>query len=118
MTLITHQTGPEGRVVQKLLVEETLPIDRELYLGLVLNRVVGKLVFMASAAGGMEIEEVAAKDPHAILKEVIEPGYGLAPFQARQLAFGIGIPAASINASVHAMISLTKACEANDATLA
>ena len=118
MTLVTHQTGPEGRVVQKLLVEETLPIDKELYLGIVLDRVIGKLVFMASAAGGMEIEEVAAKDPHAILKEVIEPGYGLAPFQARKLAFGIGIPPASINASVHAMIALTKACEANDATLA
>ena len=118
MTLVTHQTGPEGRVVQKLLVEETLPIDKELYLGIVLDRVIGKLVFMASAAGGMEIEEVAAHNPHAILKEVIEPGYGLLPFQARKLAFGIGIPAASINASVHAMIALTKACEANDATLA
>jgi succinyl-CoA synthetase beta subunit len=118
MTLVTHQTGSEGRVVQKLIVEETLPIDKELYLGIVLDRVIGKLVFMASAAGGMEIEEVAGKDPHAILKEVIEPGYGLMPFQAQKLAFGIGIPAASIKASVHAMIALTRACEANDATLA
>ena len=118
MTLVTHQTGSEGRVVQKLIVEETLPIDKELYLGIVLDRVIGKLVFMASAAGGMEIEEVAGKDPRAILKEVIEPGYGLMPFQAQKLAFGIGIPAASIKASVHAMIALTRACEANDATLA
>src|SRR5579885_3776773 len=69
MTLVTHQTGPEGRVVQRLLVEETLPIERELYLGIVLDRVQGKPVFMASAAGGMEIEEVAAKSPELILKE-------------------------------------------------
>jgi succinyl-CoA synthetase beta subunit len=118
MTLVTHQTGPEGRVVQRLLVEETLPIAKELYLGIVLDRTIGKLVFMASAAGGMEIEEVAATDPNAILKEAIEPGYGISPYQARKLAFGIGIPAASIPAAVHAIIALTKACEANDATLA
>ena len=73
MTLVTHQTGPEGRVVQRLLVEETLPIERELYLGIVLDRVQGKPVFMASAAGGMEIEEVAAKTPELILKETLEP---------------------------------------------
>src|SRR5450756_737327 len=75
MTLITHQTGPEGRVVQRLLIEETLPIERELYLGIVLDRVQGKPVFMASAAGGMDIEEVAAKTPELILKETLEfPG--------------------------------------------
>ncbi len=74
MTLVTHQTGPEGRVVQRLLIEETLPIERELYLGIVLDRVQGKPVFMASAAGGMDIEEVAAKTPEAILKETIDPG--------------------------------------------
>ena len=100
MTLVTHQTGPEGRVVQRLLIEETLPIERELYLGIVLDRVQGKPVFMASAAGGMDIEEVAAKTPELILKETIEPGIGLSPFQARKLAFGIGIPAASVNAAV------------------
>ena len=77
MTLVTHQTGPEGRVVQRLLIEETLPIERELYLGIVLDRAQGKPVFMASAAGGMEIEEVAAKTPELILKEAIEPGLGL-----------------------------------------
>src|SRR4051794_34855319 len=71
MTLVTHQTGPEGRVVQRLLVEETLPIDKELYLGIVLDRATGRIIFMASAAGGMEIEEVAAKTPEAILKEEI-----------------------------------------------
>src|SRR5207244_9785483 len=91
MKLVTHQTGPEGRIVQRLLVEETLPIERELYLGIVLDRVQGKPVFMASAAGGMEIEEVAAKSPELILKETIDSA-GLAPYQARKLAFGIGIP--------------------------
>src|SRR6185369_1986524 len=97
MQLITHQTGPEGRTVQRLLVEETLPIERELYLGIVLDRVQGKPVFMASAAGGMDIEEVAAKTPELILKETLEPGIGLSPYQARKLAFGIGIPPASIS---------------------
>src|SRR5256885_13067522 len=102
MTLITHQTGPEGKVVQRLLIEETLLIERELYLGIVLDRVLGKPVFMASASGGMEIEEVAARDPEAILKEPVEPT-GLAGFQARKLAFGIGIPGKSVNAAAAAM---------------
>ncbi|HVW85986.1 MAG TPA: ADP-forming succinate--CoA ligase subunit beta [Bryobacteraceae bacterium] len=118
MTLVTHQTGPEGRVVQRLLVEETLPIDKELYLGIVLDRGTGKIIFMASAAGGMEIEEVAAKTPEAILKEVIEPGIGLAPYQARKLAFGIGIPAPAVNGAVQAMMALSKACLEMDASLA
>ncbi len=118
MTLITHQTGPEGRLVQRLMVEEGLPIERELYLGVVLDRTIGKLVFMASAAGGMEIEEVAAENPDAILKETIEPGYGLMGYQARKLAFGIGIPAASVNAAAAAMQALVRFCEATDATLA
>src|ERR1700688_2382288 len=86
MTLVTHQTGPEGRVVKRLLVEETLPIERELYLSIVLDRTQRKPVFMASRAGGMEIEEVAAKTPQLILKEAFDPGAGLAAFQARQLA--------------------------------
>jgi succinyl-CoA synthetase beta subunit len=118
MTLVTHQTGPEGRVVKRLLIEETLPIERELYLGIVLDRNEGKPVFMASAAGGMEIEEVAAKTPELILKEAIDPGLGLQPYQARKLAFGIGVPAASANAAAAAMIALTKACLATDASLA
>src|ERR1700730_4806290 len=81
MTLVTHQTGPEGRSVQRLLIEETLPIERELYLGIVLDRVQGKPVFMASSAGGMEIEEVAAKTPELILQESLEPGYGVSALQ-------------------------------------
>src|SRR5579859_4536732 len=118
MTLITHQTGPEGRLVQRLLIEEALPIERELYLGIVLDRVQGKPVFMASAAGGMEIEEVAAKTPELILKETFEPGAGLASYQCRKLAFGIGIPAASVNAASAAMAALAKAYAATDASLA
>jgi succinyl-CoA synthetase beta subunit len=118
MKLVTHQTGPEGRTVHRLLIEETLPIERELYLGIVLDRVRGLPVFMASAAGGMEIEEVAAKNPEAILKETFLPGAGLQPYQARKLAFGIGIPPASVNAAVAAMIGLAKAYVAVDASLA
>ena len=118
MTLVTHQTGPEGRVVQRLLVEETLPIERELYLGIVLDRVQGKPVFMASAAGGMEIEEVAAKTPELILKEPFEPGLGLAGYQCRKLAFGMGIPATSVNAASAAMGALARAYIATDASLA
>jgi succinyl-CoA synthetase beta subunit len=118
MTLVTHQTGPEGRVVKRLLIEETLPIERELYLGIVLDRVQAKPVFMASAAGGMDIEEVAAKSPELILKEAFEPDAGLAPFQARKLAFGIGVPAASVNAAVSAMTALARAYVAVDASLA
>src|SRR5689334_9073915 len=112
MTLITHQTGPEGRVVKCLLIEETLPIERELYLGIVLDRAIGKCVFMASAAGGMDIEEVAAHTPEKILKEAISPGFGLTAFQARKLAFGMGVPAASVGGAVNAMLALSKAYEA------
>jgi succinyl-CoA synthetase beta subunit len=118
MRLVTHQTGPEGRVVQRVLVEQTLPIERELYLGIVLDRGQGKLVFMASAAGGVEIEEVATKQPELIRRETIEPGLGLMPFQARKLAYEIGVPTASANAAAAAMIALTRAYEALDASLA
>jgi succinyl-CoA synthetase beta subunit len=118
MTLVTHQTGPEGRVVKRLLIEETLPIERELYLGIVLDRTQARPVFMASAAGGMEIEEVAAKSPELILKEAFDPDAGLAAYQARKLAFGIGVPAASINGAVAAMTALARAYVAIDASLA
>jgi succinyl-CoA synthetase beta subunit len=118
MTLVTHQTGPEGRLVQRLLIEETLPIERELYLGIVLDRETGQNVFMASKAGGMEIEEVAHSTPELILKEQLIPGQLLQPFQARKLAFGIGIPAASVPAAAAAMIALSKAYDAIDGSLA
>jgi succinyl-CoA synthetase beta subunit len=118
MRLVTHQTGPEGRVVHRVLIEEALPIERELYLGIVLDRARGRPVFMASTAGGVEIEEVAANTPELILKEHFEPGLGLVPFQARKLAFGVGLPAPSVPAAVAAMIALAKAYEAADASLA
>jgi succinyl-CoA synthetase beta subunit len=118
MRLVTHQTGPEGKIVQRLLIEETLPIDRELYLGIVIDRTAGKPVFMASSSGGMEIEEVAARDPKAILKEYIEPGIGLQAFQARKLAFQLGLQAAQINQAVQFMTALYNAFEATDASLA
>jgi succinyl-CoA synthetase beta subunit len=118
MNLVTHQTGPEGRTVQKVYIEEGLDIRRELYLGIVIDRQTGKPVFMASAAGGMEIEEVAARDPEAILKEYIQPGIGLQPFQARKLAFGLGLDAALIGDAVSFMIALYRAFEDTDASLA
>src|SRR5690349_11360411 len=91
MTLITHQTGPEGRVVQRLLVEETLPIERELYLGIVIDRAEARPVFMASQSGGMEIEQVAAENPDAILKEHINPGMGLEAFKRESWLFSWGL---------------------------
>lgn len=118
MTLVTHQTGPEGRVVQRLLIEETLPIERELYLGIVLDRTLGLPVFMASSAGGMEIEEVAEKTPELILKEPLLPGFGLQPFQANKLAFGMGVPASSVRAAAAAMTALARAYDAIDCSLA
>jgi succinyl-CoA synthetase beta subunit len=118
MILVTHQTGPEGKLVQRLLVEETLPIERELYLGIVLDRTQGKPVVMASAAGGMEIEEVAAKTPELILKEAFDPNAGLLGFQARKLAFGLGLTGPSVNEAARAMQALARAYVKNDMTLA
>jgi len=117
MNLITHQTGPEGREVRVLLIEEGLPIDKEFYLGIVLDRASGRSVFMASQAGGMDIEEVAANTPEKILKETIDPAVGFRSFQARKLAFGLGIPPALINQAVKFMQSLYHAYEQMDASL-
>ncbi len=117
MTLVTHQTGPEGKLVQRLLIEETLPIEKELYLGIVIDRVEARPVFMASAAGGMEIEQVAEENPDAILKEYIQPGMGLQPFQARKLAFALGLKPTQINAAVQLMTGLYKAFEETDSSL-
>src|ERR1700674_4129948 len=115
MNLITHQTGPEGRQVRVLLIEEGLPMDKEFYLGIVLDRASGRSVFMASAAGGMDIEEVAAKTPDQIFKETIDPAVGFRSFQARKLAFAMGIPAVLVNQAVKFMQSLYTANEAMDA---
>jgi len=118
MQLVTHQTGPQGQKVGRLLIEEALPIEKELYLGITLDRASGKNVFMASSEGGMEIEQVAHDSPEKILKEVIEPGIGLSAYQARKLAFGIGVPAASVNATAKAMMALAKAYDEIDCSLA
>ena len=117
MMLVTHQTGPEGREVKTLLVEEGLPIDKEFYLGITLDRVTGRNVFMASSAGGMDIEKVAEETPDLILKETIDPSVGLRPFQARQLAFGLGIPNDLVNQAAMFMLSLYEAYEKMDASL-
>ena len=117
MKLVTHQTGPEGREVRVLLIEEGLPIDREFYLGIVLDRASGRPVFMASAAGGMDIEEVAAKNPEQIFKETIDPAVGFRSFQARKLAFALGLPNELISQAVKFMQTLYSAYESMDASL-
>ena len=118
MKLVTHQTGPEGRVVRTVLVEEGLKIKQEYYLGIVLDRAISRLVFMASSAGGMDIEEVAAHQPEKILKEAIDPGVGLQAFQARKLAFGIGLPKELSGKAVKFMTALYRAYIDLDASLA
>src|SRR5688572_17191335 len=117
MNLVTHQTGPDGREVKTLLIEEGLPIDREFYLGVTLDRVTGRNVFMASSAGGMDIEKVAEETPELILKEAIDPSVGLRPFQARKMAFGLGIPNELVNQAAKFMLSLYDAYEKMDASL-
>ena len=117
MTLVTHQTGPEGRVVQTLLIEEGLKIKQEFYLGMLLDRATSRLVFMASAAGGMDIEEVAAQTPEKILKESIDPAVGMQPFQARKLAFGLGLAPELIGQATKFMLALYRAFVDLDASL-
>jgi len=117
MTLVTHQTGPAGRVVSRVLVEEGLRMTRELYLSLVLDRASGKPVMMASAAGGMDIEEVAASTPEKIVRVSIEPGVGLVPFEARQLGFAIGLDGPQVGKVAELMAALYDAFVANDASL-
>jgi succinyl-CoA synthetase beta subunit len=117
MDLVTHQTGPEGREVKTLLIEEGLPIDKEFYLGITLDRVTGRNVFMASPAGGMDIEKVAEETPDLIFKETIDPAVGFRPFQARALAFNLGIPNELINQATKFMLALYQAYEQIDASL-
>ena len=118
MQLVTHQTGPEGRKVDKVLIEEGLDIKKELYLGIVIDRQVGLPVLMASREGGMEIEEVAARTPELILKEWIQPGVGLQAFQARKLAFGLGFDGGLVRDASKFMMALYRAFEGTDASLA
>jgi len=118
MNLVTHQTGPEGREVKKLLIEEGMDIARELYLGIVLDRSASQLVIMASTEGGVEIEKVAEETPEKILKVWIDPAIGLRTFQATQLAFGLGLEGKQIKNAVKFIQSLFKAFMETDASLA
>jgi len=117
MTLVTPQTGPEGRVVRRLLIEEGLEIKRELYLSLLVDRAVGAPVFMASAAGGMEIEEVAKETPDAIIRQKIDPAAGFQPFHARKLAFGLGLSPELVSVAVPFLQSVYRAFMEMDASL-
>ncbi|HEX2721129.1 MAG TPA: ADP-forming succinate--CoA ligase subunit beta [Candidatus Deferrimicrobium sp.] len=118
MTLVTHQTGPQGKKVKRVLVEQAGKIKRELYLGMVIDRGLSRVVMMASTEGGMEIETVAAKTPEKILKEWVDPAVGLMPFQARKLAFGLGIPGELTGKAVKFMTALYKAFVDTDCSLA
>jgi succinyl-CoA synthetase beta subunit len=117
MTLITHQTGPEGRKVGRVLIEEGLEIDRELYLSIVIDRASASPVIIASAAGGMDIEEVAATHPGKILREYIERGTGIIPFQARKLAFGMGLEGGPAGKLVKVLDAIYRAFIETDASM-
>ncbi|MBT3227724.1 MAG: ADP-forming succinate--CoA ligase subunit beta [Candidatus Marinimicrobia bacterium] len=116
-TLVTHQTGPAGKTVGRLLVEEGIDIAKELYMGIVLDRQTGQFVFMVSIEGGMEIEKVASEAPEKIIKEWIEPGIGLQAFQARKLAYALGLEGVQVREAVKFMFALWDAFNASDASL-
>jgi len=118
MNLVTHQTGPQGKKVKRVLVEQASAIRKELYLGMVIDRAVSRVVMMASTEGGMEIETVAAKTPEKILKEHVDPAVGLMPYQARKLAFGINIPPELTGKAVKFMTGLYNAFVDTDCSLA
>jgi succinyl-CoA synthetase beta subunit len=117
MQLVTHQTGPAGQKVSRVLVEEGLNIARELYFGMLIDRSSKSVVLMASSAGGVDIEEVAEKTPHLIVREVVDPGVGLTAFQARKIAFGIGLEGAQIGQAVKLLTALYQAFIGSDASL-
>jgi succinyl-CoA synthetase beta subunit len=118
MTLVTHQTGPEGKVVKRLLIEEGMNIKKELYVGITLDRSVSKNVIMVSTEGGMEIEKVAAETPEKIIKEAVAPEVGIQPYQARKLAFALGLEGAQHKNAVRFLTALYNAYEKTDASLA
>lgn len=118
MNLVTHQTGPEGKEVRKVLIEEGLDIEREFYLGIVLDRAQSQLVFMASTEGGVEIEKVASETPEKILKEHIDLTVGLQPFQARKLAFGLGLQGEQVKNALKFFNALYKAFMESDCSMA
>lgn len=117
-TLVTHQTGPEGQEVKRLLIEEGCDIKKEYYVGLVLDRATSRVVLMASEEGGTDIEEVAAKTPEKIFKETIDPVVGLLPFQARRIAFNINIPKELVGKTVKFMMGLYNVFTEKDCSIA
>ncbi len=117
MTLVTHQTGPAGKLVKRLFVEQGMDIARELYFGVVVDRGTGRVIVMVSSEGGMEIEEVAAEHPEKILREVVDPAIGLAAFQARNLAFGLGLGGASAKAGAEVFLALYKVFMETDSSM-
>jgi len=118
MKLVTHQTGPEGKVVKRLLIEQGVNIERELYVGITLDRAISKNVLMVSTEGGMEIEKIAAESPEKIIKETIDPEVGLQPYQARKLAFALGLEGIQHKNAVKFLAGLYKAYEKSDCSLA
>ncbi|TCP70125.1 ADP-forming succinate--CoA ligase subunit beta [Baia soyae] len=116
--LVTHQTGPEGKEIKRLLIEEGCPIEKEYYIGVVIDRSSNAVVMMGSEEGGTEIEEVAEKTPEKIFKEVIDPAVGMSPFQARRLAYNINIPKDKVNQAAKFMLGLYEAFVSNDCSLA
>jgi succinyl-CoA synthetase beta subunit len=118
MQLITHQTGPEGQKVKQVLVEKASDIEHEFYLGITLDRAQSKLVVMASREGGVEIEEVAAETPEKILRETVDPGVGLLPFQATQIAFGLGFEGKQVRQAAGFILNLYKAFIGADCSIA
>ena len=117
-TLVTHQTGPEGKEVQKVFVEQGCDIDKEFYLGMVIDRATSRVTMMVSSEGGVEIEEVAARAPEKILRATIDPAVGFGDFQGRQLAYGLGLPKDAVNKAVAFMRGLYRAFSESDASMA
>jgi succinyl-CoA synthetase beta subunit len=115
--LVTHQTGPEGRTVHRLYIEAAVPIEREIYLGFVLDRKSERVMIVASAQGGMEIEEISERTPDAIIRSVVEPAVGLTSFQAREIAFALGLDAAQVTRAVTTLLGCYRAFRDLDATM-
>ena len=115
--LVTHQTGPEGKVVHRLYIEAAVPIERELYIGFVLDRKSERIMLVAHPHGGMEIEEIAKSEPETILRQTMEPAVGMRAFQAREVAFGLGLPAAAVNRMVTMLMGCYRAFRDLDATM-
>jgi malate-CoA ligase subunit beta len=115
--LVTHQTGPEGRVVHRLYIEQAVPIEREIYLGLVLDRKSERIMVVGAPQGGMEIEEISRNSPSEIVREVVEPAVGMTSFQARELAFGLGLGAAQVSRAVTTLMGAYRAFRDLDATM-